>query len=196
MDEKEYIEVLLERYRFLREEIALSLQNQQNTLNWSSVATGVILIFATSLWGVSKLLTLGFFILVFPTAIITFLNIYLSEIARMMRSGRYLYLLEDEIQQYIPLIGEKQAKVPWFEHWLREQDKHGGTRQIKSGYKSGVALYLGVTVISHMVANIILWAGIDDLSIFLKIAVSLVTVVFNIWFILSIYKRIKEDILK
>ncbi len=191
MDKDPLSSILLEIYKVVREEIKVSLQLQQNILSWSSVVVGVLLIFALNLWKTSALLTFGFFILIFPSASYMFLNIWLSEIARMMRASRYLLLIENKLYDF--LVG---SNLPLFEHWLREKSSEGENRHFTFGYKSGVAIYLGILVFSHLVANIIFWTYKDDSLILndytYKIMFSLSTIMLDGALILSARKRIKR----
>lgn len=193
MNKDDHSFVLLEMYKSLRAETNLTLQLQQNILSWSSVAVGVILLFALKLWKESPALAFGFFILVFPGAAMMFLNIWLTEVARMGRVGRYLYLLENKLSHLFP-----DDKLVLYEHWLKE-DSVESNRHFISGYKSGVAIYLGIVVFSHIVANVIFWHNKDDLPIHIdfiyKIIFSCSTVLFNFALIIITHKRIRRHIL-
>lgn len=194
MNKDQSVNILLEIYKAIREESKAALQFQQNILNWSSVAVGVLLIFALNLWKTSALLAFGFFILVFPSASFMFLNLWLMEVARMMRAGRYLVLVEGKLHDF--LLDEK---FPLFEQWLREKNIEGENRFFTFGYKSGVAIYLGIIVFSHLVANIIFWTFSDDSLILndqiYKAIFSFSTAMLDGGLILSARKRVKKYIL-
>jgi hypothetical protein len=178
----------------VREEVNGSLKSQQNILNWTSVATGVLLIFALNLWKETQILAFVFFVLIFPSAALMFLNIWLSEIARMIRASKYLLVIEETLQAYLT-----DKKTPLFEHWLREKDSEGNPRCFKFGYKSAIAIYLGLVVFSYIVANIIFWTYKGNLFVHngytYKIAFLISTIALNILIILNTYKRIQKYIL-
>lgn len=128
----------------------------------------------------------------FPGAAMMFLNIWLTEVARLGRVGRYLYFLENRLSGLFP-----DDKLVLYEHWLKEDNVESNRRFI-SGYKSGVAIYLGIVVLSHIAANIIFWHNKDGLPIQIdciyKIIFSCFTVLFDIALIMNTHKRIRKYI--
>lgn len=149
--EKDDSHILLEMYKMMKSESRVVTQLQQTTLSWSSVSVGVLLLFALNLWKESALLAFGFFVLILPAASIMFFNVWLMEVARVMRIGRYMLLLENKIQKYLLV-----EKLFMYEHWLREQSKEGN-RHFTFGHLSAIAIYMGILVFSHLVATIIFW---------------------------------------
>lgn len=193
MDKDSSLTIWLEEYKVVREETKFALQYQQNILSWSSVAVGVLLIFALNLWKADPLLTLGFFLIVLPSASLMFLNIWLTEVARMARAGRYLFLIENKLQLYL-----SDNSLSLFEHWLLEKDLMGRSKNLAFGYKSGIAIYLGIVAFAHIVSNIILWMGLDKslVPFSWKIVFSCSSILFNASFILSTRRRVKRFILE
>jgi hypothetical protein len=184
--------ILLDQYKHVRDEILLSQKNQQTALNWSSVATGAILIFALRLWDIDKALTFCFFLLVLPSAAIMFKNIWLSEIAKMMRNAKYLLKLEHLLQAH--MTGDK---FNLFEQWLREEKP----KAIRFGYLSGIAIYHGIILFPHIGATII-YCKHDILffpiNIEWKIIFGIITIlIFNCVIVCHTYfDQVKEYVLK
>lgn len=210
MYDKDKIDILLKRYSFIREEIVTSFRNQQNTLNWSAIAFGVMLVFVVNLWQISISLAFIFFILILPTTSILFLNLYLSEIKRMGRSGHYLYELENELGKLTNIVFKKDnITLSWWEHWLREKDEKNQTRQITLGYKSGLAVYLGALIFSHLISIFMIWIKMDSqiqkianffncisVTMVIKIVITTFLLLFNIIFLTKYYKNINRFVFK
>lgn len=151
----------------MKSESRVITQLQQTTLSWSSVSVGVLLLFALNLWKESALLAFGFFVLILPAASIMFFNVWLMEVARVMRIGRYMLLLENKIQKYLLV-----DKLVMYEHWLREQSKEGN-RHFMFGHLSAIAIYMGILVFSHLVAIIIFWTFSGSVWISPSISISM-----------------------
>lgn len=126
-------------------------QLQQTTLSWSSVAIGALLLFVLNLWKESALLTIGFFLIILPSASMTFFNIWLAEVARVMRIGRYLFFLEKKIKVYFA-----DENLLMYEHWLRDKSIEK-KRHFKFGHISAIAIYMGILLFSHIVTAVMIW---------------------------------------
>lgn len=181
----------LEQYKIIREEVKTALSHQQNILNWSSVAIGVLLVFGANLWNISPLLTLGLFVIVFPTISIMFLNIWLSEVTRMIRASNYLLLIEDKLKGRLP-----PDKLSLFEHWIREEDLKGKNKYHMFGYKATIVIYLGIIAGSTLAANAIVWSNRDlwifSFSFWNKIIFLSLSVVFIFFLIFIVRKQINR----
>lgn len=145
------LEILLGYYKQIRIETDTAQKNQQTILNWTSIAVGVLLIFSLSLYKENALLAFLFFQIVWPSASFMFLHLWLFEVSKMIRAGRYLFLIEEQLNGFF-----ERGKFPGFEHWLRIPDKEGD-KHIKFGYLAGVAIYSGIILFAALIAIIIFW---------------------------------------
>lgn len=150
-------DVFADLYKMMKDDSRVITQLQQTTLSWSSVSVGVLLLFGLNLWKESSLLAFGFFVLILPSASIMFFNVWLMEVARVMRIGRYLYLLENKIQECF-----SDNSLLMYEHWLKEEAIEE-IRHFTFGHKSAVAIYMGICVFSHIIAVIIFWTSSGDI---------------------------------
>lgn len=182
------LKIWLEQYQSVREEIIVSFKNQQNTLQWTSVSVGGLLLLAYYLKAAGyEVLTLFVFLVFLPCAAIMFLNIWIGEIGHIIRNSAYLYQLEDKLAPHL----SKSNSLPLFEHWLRDRDRH-----IKTGYISSVAIYMGLLATGHIMANVMIYLYeyiIPGLA--WKLLFTCSTIMFNIYINIDRYRLIKRYIL-
>ena len=194
MDKDYPFQILLESYKAVREEIKTALTLQQNILSWTSVSVGVLLIFAFNVWQKSIIYTFIFFMVLFPSASYMYLNIWLTEVARMMRGGRYLHFVENGLNTF----SENDITPLLHEHWLRDTTNPKDNRHFTFGYRSGIAIYHGIIVFSHTVSIYIFFTHDElcGLKLYIYALIfALSTILLNIGLILSTRKRVKKYIM-
>lgn len=117
----DWLSAAIEEYKTLREECLMRLKNQQSILTFGTAIIGLIISAAINSWEKYPLPEIIFLFLV-PTVIYLIIMIWLGEVARMFRAGRFLCNVEDKINKQ--LQGTEKA-LTW-ENWLRTQ--HNGDK--------------------------------------------------------------------
>lgn len=130
------IEVMLKEYEMLRQEILGAMSNRAQIISFGLGTIGVLFagILTSDLAKESPKLLIVVFSFAIPTASVLVLYIWLGEVERMMRAGRYLANLEGRINR---ALGAGEDTLRW-ENWLRD------TRvQIRYTYLVVIALFFG-----------------------------------------------------
>lgn len=154
--ENDWISIAMEEYKTLRTESLESMKGQQATLKVGTATVGVLAASAFSLW--DKTLLPDFIFMVFlPVICYLILVIWIGEVQRMMRAGKFISTIEKKINDNFIL---KDNNVLSWENWLRIESAKGNTNQMKLNYFAILALFLFVSLIS---------IGIGDYRIFYKI---------------------------
>jgi hypothetical protein len=116
--EPAWLNIALEEYKALRAEILTTMQTQQSTLTIGTAALGVIAAGAFNLWKEAFVATI-LFLFVAPFLSKLVLTIWIGEVTRMMRAGRYLHEFETAVHREMPEFPD------WVMKWetrLREAD--------------------------------------------------------------------------
>lgn len=155
-----WIEVALEEYRALRQESLQAMQAQQTIVNYGLLVVGALLGVAFGSW--TEVLPSAILLLAFvPIVCYLVLFVWLGEIARMMRVGRYLKDLENEIGSRCP--GEPPP-LRWENH-LRKTVGGLGTSQMQWNYVAVIALFLLAALIAVGVGHFHIAARIDRMTL-------------------------------
>jgi len=144
-----WIEVALEEYKTLRQEILQSMQAQQAIVNYGLAVVGVLLGVAFNSWQQTVPATVLLLAFV-PIVCYLVLFVWLGEIARMMRAGQYLKQLEEKISSKFP---NESPPLAW-ENYLREPVARAGTPQMVWNYIAVVGLFLLAAIVAVVVGNI------------------------------------------
>lgn len=142
--------ILLEYYKQARLEIDTAQKNQQSILSWSSVSIGGLLVASLGLFYENKILAFYFLVIIWPSVALMFLNLWLYQIAVIIRASRYVRLLENSLSIYIGY------KTPGFEQWLRLKE-NGITKHFKFGHLAAISIYIGIITAAMVLANYIYW---------------------------------------
>jgi Flp pilus assembly protein TadB len=145
-DEKTNIEVVMEEYRTLRAESLQTITNKYLILTFGLGSIGFV--FHA---GISKvvpnniIITFLIFAIAIPLLSLIFLSLWLGETERMLRAGRYLTKIENEINEK---FGEKILN---WETSLREKKGHKQkTGQIIYPNQIVISLFLGISYFSPL----------------------------------------------
>jgi hypothetical protein len=116
----DWLEVVMEEYKTLREESLTSIQMQQSILSLGAATVGIALSGAFATWEKSPLPEYLFLFLV-PTLIYLIVLVWLGEVGRMFRAGRFLSELEEKVNREFP---KKDLALSW-EMWLSRGEWKG-----------------------------------------------------------------------
>lgn len=83
------IEVAMKEYESLRTEIGMAFSNQQSVLSYGIASLSVILAFTTATWG-QTIIVDAVLLLVVPAVAFLVLAIWIGEVNRISRAGRFL----------------------------------------------------------------------------------------------------------
>lgn len=136
------VELLLEEYKALRQEVVAAMSNRIATLTFGLASIGAILA-ASILTTKSGVLPGVMLALLVPTIAILVLFMWLGEYERMQRAGTFLMEIEARINR------EEQRRLLTWESHLRFTGSH-----MKSPYKATVSLLLLIGLISSIVGLI------------------------------------------
>ncbi|HEY3380024.1 MAG TPA: hypothetical protein VGL77_21325 [Armatimonadota bacterium] len=135
---EEWLKVIMEEYRSIRQESLDAMKLQQSVLNFGVAALAALFAAAFNLWDRYPFLAEMVFFWLIPPICSIALIIWVGEVARMMRAGIYLTELEEKINA---AFGYNQRHVfgdplGW-ENWLRQEN-----RQLAWNYKAIIAFFL------------------------------------------------------
>lgn len=174
-----WIEIIIEEYKTVRTESLESIKSQQTTLNIGTAIAGAIVVAGFNLWQ-EDLLPALIFLFFIPLICYLILLIWLGEVSRMMRAGKYLKEIEEKISKQF----KKKANPLNFENWLREKKKDGTTEQTKWNYISVIALFLFFALSSIAIGN---WKIFNQIDCKLLIVINIIEVIFLLIICLFIY---------
>lgn len=116
----DWIEVVMEEYKTLREEILTSMQMQQSILSLGGATVGIALSSAFATWEKSPLPEFLFLVMV-PTLTYLIVLVWLGEVGRMFRAGYFLSELEGKVNRE---FSGKGLALSW-ETWLSQGEWQG-----------------------------------------------------------------------
>ena len=151
----DWLSVVIEEYRTLRNESLVALQTQQSVLRFGLAIIGIVIAIGFSLWEKSLLPEIIFLLLI-PVASYLVLIIWMGEIARMTRAGMFLAELERKVNKE---FSNKPEALRW-ENWLRKTQHDGKTPQLLLNYYAIIFLFLGTAIGSVIIGNFKLWKAI------------------------------------
>ncbi|MFV9644354.1 MAG: hypothetical protein ACNYWU_00890 [Desulfobacterales bacterium] len=109
----EWLEVVMEEYKTLRQESLTSMQMQQSILNFGTATVGIALSGGFAAWDKTPLPEFIFLFLI-PIVIYLIVLVWLGEVGRMFRAGNFLCELEEKVNSQ---FSEKEMALTW-ETWL------------------------------------------------------------------------------
>lgn len=142
----EWLEIVMEEYKTLREETLTSVKMQQSILSFGTATIGIVASAGFAVWE-KPLLPGIIFLIVMPLIIYLIILIWLGEIGRMFRAGGFLFRLEEKVNRQFK---DREAALLW-ETWLRtgkwvgKKPHHG----IRIHYIS-IGVLLGITAIASI----------------------------------------------
>ena len=148
----DWLSVVTEEYKTLRNESLASMQTQQSILRFGTAAIAVVIATGFNLWEKSPLPEMVFLLFI-PAISYLVLTIWMGEIARMMRAGIFLVKLEEKINKE---FGDKPKALTW-ENWLRETRHNGKTPQLRWNYYSIIFLFFSMAIVSIGIGNYKVW---------------------------------------
>ena len=148
----DWLSVVTEEYKTLRNESLASMQTQQSILRFGTAAIAVVIATGFNLWGKSPLPEMVFLLFI-PSISYLVLTIWMGEIARMMRAGIFLVKLEEKINKE---FGDKPKALTW-ENWLRETQHDRKTPQLRWNYYSIIFLFFSMAIVSIGIGNYKVW---------------------------------------
>jgi len=144
-----WLSVVIEEYKTLREESLTSIKTQQSTLAFGTAALGLVLTKGFELWDKPPLPEI-IFLGITPILCYLILYIWIGEVARMMRAGKFIAFLEDKVNSQFP-TGPKALE---WETWLRTPGLHTKSPQTTSNYFAILALFFSTAIISIGIGGI------------------------------------------
>lgn len=176
----DWLSVVIEEYKTLRNESLASMQTQQSILRFGTAAIAVLIAAAFNLWEKSPLPE-AVLLFVIPFMSYLILAIWMGEIARMMRAGIFLVELEKKINKE---FADKPKALTW-EKWLRETQHDGKTPQLRWNYYAIISLFLLIALGSIGIGNFKIWKTICSLYIMI---IDIVESIFFLGVFIFIYK--------
>ncbi|ODS36129.1 hypothetical protein BEH94_01855 [Candidatus Altiarchaeales archaeon WOR_SM1_SCG] len=110
----DWLSVIMEEYKSLREESLTAMQTQQSILRFGTATLGIVLAAGLNLWEKSLLPEFVFLFLI-PLLSYLVIIIWVGEVERMIRAGTFLAQLEKKVNK---AFGGKPEALTW-ESWLR-----------------------------------------------------------------------------
>lgn len=180
----DWIEIALEEYKSVRAESFEAIKTQQITLQIGITLVGAAVIAGLNLWKTDFLSEIIFLIFTPVLCYIT-LEIWIGEVARMMRAGYFASLIEKKISNAFP----DHPDVLSFENWLRKKKKSHKTPQNKWNYIAVIGLFPFISVSSIFIGNVKI---INEISITSLIMLDIIESIFIIVFLFHIYSLSKK----
>ncbi len=177
----DWLAVVIEEYKTLREESLTSLQTQQSILRFGTATLGIVLVAGFNVWERPLLSEIIFFFFA-PLISYLVLIIWMGEIARMMRSGVYLLELEKKVSKE---FSDKPEALTW-ENWLRQGQQDGKTPQLIWNYKAIIAMFLLLALASIAVGN---YKAYVDFCLTYIVIINMLEVIFFLIVTFFVYKQ-------
>jgi len=155
----DWLTVVMEEYKSLREESLTSMQTQQSALSLGTATLGAVLIAGFNLWD-KHLLPEVILLVIAPFISYLVLIIWLGEVARMMRAGMFLAKIEEKVNK--EFSNELEA-LSW-ENWLRKTQKDRKTPQLIWNYESVILMFLAMSLFSIIIGTYKASKGIGNAS--------------------------------
>ncbi len=183
----DWLSVVIEEYKTLRNESLASMQTQQSILRFGTAAVAVLIATGFSLWEKSPLPEI-ILLLAIPSISYLILTIWMGEVARMMRAGMFLVELENKINKE---FNDKPKALTW-EHWLRDTQHSGKTPQLRWDYYGIIALFFLIALGSIVIVNCFIWKIDCTLNIsycpLYIVVIDIFELIFFLGFFIFIYK--------
>ncbi len=89
-----YIQVVMEEYRSLNDQLRQAISNMFTSLHWGALLLGAVVAAALTQWNKEHTVVIIIFLGVLPLLTMATMFLWLGEGARLKRTGDYLYLIE------------------------------------------------------------------------------------------------------
>lgn len=109
----DWLAVVMEEYKTLREESLASMKMQQSILSFGTATIGIVISAGFAAWNKTPLPEIIFMFLI-PTVIYLVILIWLGEVGRMFRAGSFLDRIEEKVNRQFT---DKEEALSW-ENWL------------------------------------------------------------------------------
>ncbi len=154
---KNNIQLLLEEYRALRDELLRCNENAQGILNWSYPV--LVTLFLAGLYSIPNInqpiIVLGYYTLFVPICILSLATVWFGEIVRQQRVERYLFKLESRINGETSDNDKYKDKLHWH-HWLRKASDDPLEGFQFSHYRNIATGYLLFALFSEIISVILI----------------------------------------
>ncbi len=201
----EWLDTVIEEYKTLRAESLTAIQTQQAVIRYGLAIVGVLVATALNTWD-KLVLSAAVFLVFLPIVCYLILMIWMGEVARMMRVGRYLYGLEKRINEFLngqvtlrnsrkrgsAVQDDENSQRPvnslpalYWETSLRDLSKKDGTPQLTWSYLAILGILLFFAIASIVFGNYRIWNDVS--SVFLVFTNVIEFVVFGIAFIILLH---------
>ena len=172
----EWLTPALEEYKTIRDESLGSMNSQQTTLKVGIGTVGVVIASGFNVWEKNLLPDL-IFLIFNPIICYLTLLIWLGEVARMMRAGHFLAILEKRISakftEYVDVLS--------WENWIRTKDSIGRNRKRTFSYIAIMILFFFTALSSIMIGayricdkvDFRLWVSIMSIELLVFISILL-----------------------
>ncbi|MCA1710122.1 MAG: hypothetical protein LC789_00175 [Actinobacteria bacterium] len=118
----EAVQLLMEEYRTLRDEILASISAQQAALTFGGAAIAILAATGTSLRKDDIGSSIPIFLVLIPFVCYFALNTWLAEVIRMLRAGSWLRRIERRVNRHVSLEGHDCPLLFW-ENWAHTADQ-------------------------------------------------------------------------
>lgn len=150
-----WLEVALEEYKTLREEILRSIDTQQTILRLGTAAAGIVP--AVSVNFVDEEIPQGVLFLLFaPLVSYLILIVWMGEVLRLIRAGAFLRGLETRINAAL-----ERPALGW-EYWAHQLQEHGRApviRSVEGFHMLGIVSMFSLIALGSMAAGIAVLHG-------------------------------------
>ncbi len=145
-DTKIWVQAKLEEYRALRGEITESIRAQHQVLVYGFSLIGLLTAASGQVWDKSPFVATFIYWVAIPTFSYTFLFIWLGEVEGLIRIGRYLSVIEREVNSRVP--GEPMG----WENYLRGR-RGVAAPKMRANYKAVLFVLLSVGFVAPLVGD-------------------------------------------
>lgn len=182
ISEKDWLPIILEEYKSLREESLDAGNNAQSVIKFGMTAVSFVVAAGINVWSLNPLPTLVFLIFI-PLLCYLILTIWVGEFARRMRAGKFII---DHIEKKVNIICDNSnlPKALYWETYVREKNENGKNRLFVWNRYAIIFIFLGIALVSILIGNYKMW---NDASVCLKIIINffelsllLTAIIFNL----------------
>jgi hypothetical protein len=146
-DPKAWLQAKLEEYRALRGEITESIRAQHQVLVYAFSLMGLLTAASGQVWDKSPFVATFIFWIAIPALSYTFLFVWFGEVEGLVRIGRYLAKIEEEVNARVP--GEAMG----WERYLRGRRKGVTPPEFRSNYKAVCFVMLAIGFVAPLIGD-------------------------------------------
>ncbi|MEI7661334.1 MAG: hypothetical protein WCK34_04020 [Bacteroidota bacterium] len=142
INEIKWFELVMEEYRAIKQEIAITLTNMQTVLNFGLATIGVLILAAATI--ISQIEITGIiFLFVVPIVSYFIVIIWIGELERITRAGFVIRSIEKKVNKFF-----SDEALIW-EGWMRGvYDKKKKSKWLSSNYTSIIFLFNLISILS------------------------------------------------